>query len=351
MPVFRARQEELKVLKSFNFDERIYPCIEIVKEFDRERKKQKKFEEIYLDIIHKVKALKVFVDLPIHLKQSRSMNKDVLTFLRSVVGVRKNRTEYMLKLAKCADKVIPVISSYFSITSEPNTIRSQAADLRSSFSSLAFRTFPDTIKNDMVQIKSVVQKNDFLIVDVNEQKLDVDNIILSDVIEQLEDFNKCTVIVLKTPIGDSLTNVSLLHGELVETILNDQVDKYSQFNAEGFGDYAGIKKGSIKEGGSISPGFLYYDATENSFYGYKGNKPELAEFEKTIVPDVISSGATSRMRLAKKNFLSNYNSGWTSLKNIKSGVESGKSQAKFKGIAMGHYLHCIKKRITLGELD
>jgi hypothetical protein len=29
MPVFRVRQEELKILKSFNFGENIYPCLEI----------------------------------------------------------------------------------------------------------------------------------------------------------------------------------------------------------------------------------------------------------------------------------------------------------------------------------
>lgn len=35
MPIFRARQEENKVLKSFDFGNRIYPCIEFTKELGR----------------------------------------------------------------------------------------------------------------------------------------------------------------------------------------------------------------------------------------------------------------------------------------------------------------------------
>ena len=34
MPVLRVRQEEVKVLKSFDFGNRIYPCLEIIKELD-----------------------------------------------------------------------------------------------------------------------------------------------------------------------------------------------------------------------------------------------------------------------------------------------------------------------------
>ena len=45
MPVLRVRQEEVKVLKHFNFEDAIYPCIEIIKEVIRLQPKFRKGNE------------------------------------------------------------------------------------------------------------------------------------------------------------------------------------------------------------------------------------------------------------------------------------------------------------------
>ncbi|HMK07221.1 MAG TPA: hypothetical protein VK476_06805, partial [Flavobacterium sp.] len=76
----------------------------------------------------------------------------------------------------------------------------------------------------------------------------------------------------------------------------------------------------------------------------------LADFETVIVPDVMNSDAAREMRDSGLPFLSDQNIGWQTLQKISRGEESGKSQAKFKKIAMDHYLHCMKTKIANGQL-
>jgi hypothetical protein len=120
---------------------------------------------------------------------------------------------------------------------------------------------------------------------------------------------------------------------------------------------------NITDGGVISPGFIYYDAVENEFYGYRfkygshkkgGIKPDLSEFETTIVPAVIASDSTKRMRDSLLDYLGRDNIGWKMIRNIERGGafgESGKSAAKFKRIGMEHYLHCLKMKILNGDFN
>jgi len=76
----------------------------------RKIREPKHFNEIYIPTINSIKSEKVFVDLPVHLNQSRKMKKEVLEFLRGVVSKRKTRTEYLLSLNTLRKKIIPVIS-------------------------------------------------------------------------------------------------------------------------------------------------------------------------------------------------------------------------------------------------
>lgn len=351
MPVLRVRQEEVKVLKTFDFGGRIYPCLEIYKELERETSK-KSFEAFHIDLIKNIKSKKVFVDLPVHMKQLKTMKRQVLTFLRKISSNRSLRTELMLKLRPLANKVIPVISSYFNRTGEPNSIKLQEHDLRIVFPSLAFRTFSDSFNNDFVQIQSIARANDFLIIDLLDilpNKEDEDDV-FNSILDKLTSFDKCTVIILRSAIN-KITNVSLDHGKEIPSIDNSLIDLYQDYAGTAFGDYAGIKKDDVTEGGSISPGFLYYDPTKNSFFGFKGRLNKLEDFENVIVPSVMSSSVTTRMKLSGIDYLNIENKGWQTVLAIKGGIESGKSMAKFKNIALSHYLHCIKKRIEEGEFD
>ncbi len=156
----------------------------------------------------------------------------------------------------------------------------------------------------------------------------------------------------------------LNHGSRIDTIDNSLLYIFKEFAGHCFSDYVGIKKDNITSGGVISPGFLFYDAVTNNFFGFrykngghkKGEaKPELIEFETTIVPAVIASKPSERMKSDPLDYLGVGNKGWGIITNIElgenNGGESGKSAAKFKRISMEHYLHCMKVKISNGDFD
>ncbi|WP_316799709.1 beta family protein [Pedobacter frigidisoli] len=363
IPVLRLRQEEKKVLTTFDFGNKIYPYVEIFKEFERlppkpkpgKAKKErapKHFHEVYVPTLNSVKAERVFVDLPVHLRQSRNMKKEVLEFLRGVVANRKIRTEYLLSLNSLNDKLIPVISTYSQLTGEPNSIRLQEADLRIAYQTLAFRTSELTFSNDIHQIEAVAQPQDFFIIDLENYSLsDSDDLATIEfMLEYLKTFDKCYVVLLGNPIHNSIKNFELLHGHRIAVVDNTLMDRFQRLSAHTFSDYAGIKKDPVEGGGGISPGFIFYDAVDNDFYGFKGSVArELADFENIIVPDVMRSDAVKRMKGHLLDYVGLENKGWQILENIYYGIESGKNQAKFKRISMEHYLHCIKAKIRAGH--
>ena len=290
------------------------------------------------------------------------MKVETLKFLRTVIAMREMRTGYMKKLIPVADKVIPVISTYSEVTGERRSIIIQENELRLHFQDIAFRTFLSTFPRDIVQIKEVIQGGDYLIMDWEDLELDLTDGDQYDVVEELKNLN-CQIIIHRNPFPKEITNSGLEHCNVINSIDNSHIENFSTFGGSCFSDYAGIKKDSIGEGGVISPGFIFYDATENRFYGYKykygshkkGEKPpDLEEFETTIVPAIINSSATKRMLTNSMDYLGRENMGWRILKNIELGGplgESGKSPAKFKRIGMEHYLHCMKIKISNGDFD
>ncbi|PSL25708.1 beta family protein [Dyadobacter jiangsuensis] len=363
VPVFKSLQEEQKVLQSFDFQDRIYPYLEIIKEVDRKpsiRKNPertakkvtppKTFEHVYIPIIRNIKARRVFVDLPVHIKSRRDMKPEVLTFLQTVVANRANRTDFMKKLSPLSKKVIPVISSYYARTAEANSIILQATELRRHFENLAFRTSYDSFSRDLNQIKSQVLPNDYLILDWEDLPLLNKISQHSEIIESLRELN-CTIVIHKSAVPSDITNTGLDHGEVIDTIDNSLINAYKGLGAHCFSDFCGIKKHNLGKGGRISPGFIYYDAVTNKFYGYKGVNQELYEFETIIIPAILSSEATARMLESEIDFLGGTNVGWQTINRISNNLESGQNAGKFKKIGMEHYLHCLKSRIDNGDFN
>jgi len=367
MPVFRSRQEEQKILTSHDFGDKIYPLLEIVKEIDRKQvtmRKGKKvipktittFESAYQKIIGKVKCKKIFIDLPVHMAAVKGVDKDVLSFLQAVVFDRIKRTEYMIKLKSPSNNVIPIIFTFSQRTSEIDSIILQEADLRLHFGQIGFRTIPKTLNADLLQIAKCARKNDFLIVDLDGFSADPNDIELVGILAKLKEWKKCHLVILRPAMGNEITNIGLNHGNTVNGADNSLLTNYKMLHGNSFGDYAGIKKDKVAEGGSVSPGFIFYDALENEYYGYKGNPQptiplKLQEYSNTIVPAVLGSGSAKKMLANPLGYLDSANAGWQTLLDIKKNPDSGRSAAKFKGISMSHYLHCIHKKIANGEIS
>jgi hypothetical protein len=371
MPVFRYRTEEKKVLLSRDFGENIFPCVEIIKATPQkirekkikklkpgeQSKKPKEFHEIHLPELGKIKAKKIFVDLPVHMKQPKRLKEEVLKFLRNVVDNRRIRTEHILQLAPLKDRIIPVISSYFDKTNEKGSIKLQEADLRKTFNTLAFRTFPSTIDRDLEQIEKVIQDTDYIIFDIGDSLADEsDPDVLQTDLGELKEKVNCQIIIVRNIVTSSIKNNAILHGKVVAQISNDLIESYRKLYGTGFGDYAGIKKDDVTEGGGISPGFIFYDPVRGKYYGFRGDvytikgkkTGKLRDFEDIIIPDVIKSNAVKRMRSSGYPYLAANNMGWELINEINAGREKGQHQGKFKRISMEHYVHCIDTLITAG---
>ncbi|WP_185215727.1 beta family protein [Sphingobacterium mizutaii] len=358
IPIFRLRQEEKKVLISFDFQKDIYPYVEIFKHRERKLRKsknnvpnpEKTFDQEYLPTLASIKSDKVFVDLPVHLKSSRKMTPEVLSFLRAVVEKREERTKHMMLLQKLSDKIIPVISTYSQLSGEPNSIISQCKDLRPIYKILSFRTSSTTFYNDMEQIEKVVEPQDYLFIDLEEYCLSNEDDLYSIefMLKEIEHFKHCTVVFINSPIARSTTNSGLEHGERLSNADNSLMDIIGSYGGKCFSDYVGIKKDVVETGGVISPGFIMYDPVENSFYGFKGRYKKIEDFGDIIVPAVMISIPVERMKNTDSAYLSRDNVGWKMLEDIVLGIEKPRSQSKFKRISMEHYLFCVRKKIQDG---
>lgn len=330
-------------MKSFDFGELMAPMVEIIKPYDRKRPaaSQKSFKEVYCDLVNNISAQKVFVDLPLYLKERGSMKDETLAFSRGIISNMERRTEHLMEFEEVSDKVIPVVNSFLHKTGETDTLQAQVDSLRKKFSSIAFRSLYSHFLIDWSEISALATSADFIILD-----LDVINPYpspqIKPIIEAWRDFDVCPKVVLRSATNTEISNVGLDHGSVVYDVDNGLVETYqTSLHADLFADYSGIKKDDLTSGGTISPGFLFYDAVKNHFVGFKGNVKRLEEFAETIVPDVIASEAAANMRESGRPYLTE-NSGWDTLVRISEGEETGKSQAKFKRIAMEHYLHCRK---------
>lgn len=352
MPTFRYRQQEGYVLNSFNFGENMYPLIEIVKAQDRKTKTPKDFAQVYLKAIQNIKANRIFIDLPIYLKQARNVKPEVNDFIIRVISNLEKRCEYLNKLSAEKNKIIPVISSYYEKNRALNTITAQEKILRANYDRIAFRIYINSFEEDFSEIQKIVTTNDYLIIDLDKLHPFI-NKTLKPIFEDIISFNKCTKILLRSAINSDIENVKLDHGKVVKEVDNSHIENsiFQNLGCNAVGDYVGIKKDNLTSGGSISPGFIYYDAIDNKYFGYKAKlKGELQEFQDTIVPDVLSSQSTINMLNIKPPFLTEDNWGFRTLYNINKGNESGKSQSKFKRISMEHYLFCMQSLIDRGSL-
>ena len=354
MPTFRVRQQETLVLKSFNFGENMYPLIEIVKEYDRSRKADvlRSFESIHNELIQSIQAQHVFVDLPLYLKQSGAVQDEVVAFSLSVIDNPDKRCEYLNKLSISSPKAIPVISSYLLKTGASGTIELQFALLSPNFERIAFRLFPRSFKEDFSVVADLVRANDYIIIDLGQISPFPKSPPLHSIVAALNNFTGCCKILLRSALNSEIQNVKLDHDQVVFDADNSHIDTdiMESFGVNATGDFVGVKKDDLTAGGTISPGFIYYDATENQYYGYRADIRELVQFENKIVPDILASEATSRMLQNNPPYVGIANQGFVTLQNIEAGSESGKSQAKFKRIAMEHYLYCMQINIQTNKL-
>jgi hypothetical protein len=280
--------------------------------------------------------------LPVYLQETSSTQTEIIQFNRTVIQNLSNRIGFFKQFSSQASKIIPVISSLLLSTGETNTLKFQFEQLKDIFPNIAIRTFINTIDNDISDILEFIRHDaDFLIYDID--KIPITSPVIKKQKVHIDAVNARKIMV-RSAINTDIQNVKLDHGEIVAEADNSLVELFDSRGFQSFGDYVGIKKDDLSSGGTISPGFIFFDPFDNLYYGYKGNIKSLDEFELTIVPAVLNSEIVQRLRVRYPQYLTD-NLGFELLERIGNGQETGKSQAKFKKISMEHYLHCIKTSV------
>lgn len=344
-PIFRARQQEIIVLRNYDFGDKIYPLVEIIKEKDRKNNSKTTFE-IYSELINNITAEKMFLDLPVYLKINNSTNDEVVAFSRSIIEDIEERIAFFNQFAGLNERVIPIISSLLLKTGEIG-IERQVEELRSNFPSLAFRTFHNTFESDLEQLKNSIVDTDYFIYDLDITS--ISNPLFRRHRRYISEISNSNKIILRSAINTDIQNVKLNHGNIISEADNILLEEYKQGDLFGaFGDYCGVKKDDLTSGGTISPGFIIYDPYENMYYGYKGAIKSLDEFENTIVPNVLDSEMLTRLQTDYQQYIED-NEGVELLESIRAGSEPSRNQAKYKKISILHYLHCMKTNINANE--
>ena len=347
MPVFRMRTHEINLIKDFEFGDKICPYIEIVREKDRPRKMS--YSVLFRSLLLAIKSPTVFVDIPIHHRVTGNSHPEVIKFLTPMRNV-EHRIKSLLALSP-SNNMVPVISSYHTMTGETGTVKKQVENLRPTFPRLAFRVSAKDpeFESEMDQVEPWITSADHLIIDFDEAAINPDSEEIAEINQRLSAFSKCPLIILRSAISREIKYKELSNDEKVPKSDNSLMTKYKLLHASAFGDYAGIKKDQLTKGkgsNKITYGCIYYDGTDNSYYGYKGARPGYAALKESVIPSVIHSKASERMRASALQFLSDANRGWKLLHNPSIG-----RPGDLKRVSMEHYLYCIKTLIASGNLN
>lgn len=347
-PCFRARQQEIEVLKTFSFPNTMTPLVEIIKEKDRVNRIDDG-EVIYAELIDSIKSEKVIVDLPIYIDISVSTPVEVSKFVLTIVRDLDKRIMFYKNFATQNGKVIPVISSLNPHSDEADTIIRQFDALAPIFPQLAFRLFMNRFDETLSELTKIsMREGDFILYDLDT--VEITSPLATKHKKALEkQFAGRFKGAIRSAINTDIQNIRLDHGSIVPEANNSLTTLYRTYGFDSFGDYVGVKKDELTSGGTISPGFIMYHPEDNVYIGFKGNVKSLSEFETTIVPDVLGMEFVKNWIATSSPFYIN-NQGIARLENIHRRAESGKNQAKFKWISMMHYLHSIKTLIDQEEI-
>ncbi|WP_313799061.1 beta family protein [Cytobacillus sp.] len=340
VPVFRYRAQERKALNSTLISEKILPLIEVVTEKPTSNSKSDSIQQLINDINES--NTRVMLDFPMYLKLRNATIKTVRDFLTPILADPLKRVKFLsdARLVNNKDKIIPVI------TYNPNSpfvngyMNSQEQYLRQYYDQVSFRLYPLHFRQAITEIKSIIKKNDIILLDIDESSHELpDNRKLYNQVQDLANSKLCKSVLIRSAIPRTLTNVNLNQGKIVQEADNSLLKDFNDLGFSAFGDYCGVKKDELKKGGMVSPGYVMYSWNDNSYFGFKGVRDQAETFEKIVVPNVTSSNVWNEFnRNHRTNCL-----GCKNIINIRKKIKKGNSQPEWKGFACGHYLHTMEE--------
>lgn len=328
----------LKEILKLPISDKTIPLIEIVQEFSRTNSKQDYAENI-LNIIKETNK-KIFIDI-VRNYPIKSTTQPVRDFLLKVNRIPNFAVE-QLKRFKDLSNITPVVS-YNTKEINESLIEAEVSQLRECFQSLAFRINSISFNNIFPFISNFISDRDFLLLDIGSASHT--NPALKIQYRQIKDLKRSKNVItfiLNDPRSSEIANKNLVDDQPILEIDNSLLEMYSiaSYGFDGFGDYAGITSDLPSSGGTISPAGIYYSRDNNFFVGYRGRKPELSEFDY-IAKKITESGFW-------KEFDDEHHTrcpGCSTIQSIVKGEESGRNQAKWKGITMLHYIFTVDQSL------
>ena len=316
VPVFKNRQEEMRVVKELNhcFDEKIIPLIEVLDEYYETRykvdqktgefikvqkgkqKRRVKLEPTDDDIIT-LKRINEFIDnKDAFMEYFRYTTKKYGTRIDiEKVGLARKLNdnfdlykEKVLGLIKYKN-IIPVISIKEGYPISMLELKKMIKKIKEENSRVAIRLTDEFIESCGEVLKNELDENDFVMLDIGEQ-VPKTKFIEYDEIDELE--LRAQVIVLNSPRHIKPDNGDYPENAYTELIDNSARDYVEEYGFNGYGDYCGLKDVLPRTGGSNGRGAalaLIYDYEKNAFWAYTNKNTEdgLGGY-KNLIPTILS---------------------------------------------------------------
>lgn len=345
VPILKNRSVEMNIINDFTtnrlWGSKIIPLLELVQEKVKTNAKETTIGDLK-SLLTSYRQT-IFIDF-YHSTKINNTQATIKDYLSKINRQPEFHIVEFQKLVSVSQYVIPVISylSELPITDIQSQIKTDVAQLRNSFSTLAFRIQSSNFEELSGLLESLLRKQDYLLLDLGHAPYS--NPVFNMLWKKLANLKKeknTTIIILNDNRPENLYNKNMKDQQPIPEIDNGLRDFYKFKNFDGFGDYAGITSVLPSTGGSISPAGVFYSKKENCFISFKGEAYKLSEFPEHIAPNIAKS-------LYWKEFSDLHHSTCPGCKKILQILDpndkyTGKSQAIWKGITISHYIYSIKE--------
>lgn len=341
MPIFRFRDSEKKALESVAYSTKIMPLIEIVQEKRRGNMNLDCFDEIKSYI--QSTGNRLFIDFPLYIKLKPNTAPNVANFLRPILANPSLRLSYFNHFV--GENIIPVVSyNPHTPLFQQNFISNEIMQLRNSFDQIAIRISLNHAQLALNEASPYLIPNDIIILDLDTTShTDSSLIPFYQYIIAYAQQHRCQTVLVRAAISPDTTNTGLTNNQIISTLDNTLLTNYSNYGFDAFGDYCGIKKDELTEGGQISPGCIFYHWWDNSYYGHKGTYKQASTFTSMVVPSIMSSIPWNNYQIRSMNAHEHSCPGCRMISTIARGTEAGNSAPKWKIIVSSHYLYTMEE--------
>jgi len=340
VPILRYRESEKKTLDDVAISNKILPMIEIVQEKRKSTMKTDCFNEINSFATNS--NTKLLVDFPLYIKMKNNTLSNVRNFLSPLLANPQLRINEFMKIVN--PNITPVISY------NPNmplfnsgSVSYEINQLRPIFGQLGLRIFSTHAQAALDEADGLLRPGDIILVDLGEDSHS--NPIFSSYFQFIHQFAKkhnCKTVLIRSVINPSITNTGLTNNSVVTSLDNSLLNDYTTLGFDAFGDYCGIKKDELTDGGMPSPGCIFYHWWNNAYYGHKGVYKQPKTFTTMVTSSLISSTEWNDYQTNSTSHRLNC-PGCMGVSKIHATGQGGDSAPKWKVMMSSHYLHTMEE--------